>query len=164
MRVRGKNEFEPWDTKHATEKTCASLPRVTQTLLILRLIFISTAYISLRVYRLHSRILWEAYSVSQYPPNLNTMDSTLDPSQQFDFTAAAPWFESSASPRAHCVPYLPDDLWDLGMNGCDAVAPYAGRLRDTLIGAERDFENVSAYRPQKISLYCCINTFNVGES
>ena len=91
------------------------------------------------------------------------MDSTLDPSQQFDFTAAAPWFESSASPRERYVPYFPEYLCDLGMNGCDAVAPDAARLRDTLIGAERDLENVSAYKLQKISLYCCINTFNAEE-
>ena len=49
------------------------------------------------------------------------------------------------------------------MNGRDMVAPYAARLRDTLIGAERDLENVSAYKLQKISLYCCINTFNAEE-
>ena len=158
MRVREKDEFEPWDTKHATEKTRASLPRGP---------FLSFASWSsppptlvCELISLHSRILWEAYSVSQ----IHQISIQWIAHSQFDFTAAAPWFKSSASPRKRYVPYLPDDLWDLGINGRDAVAPYAARLRDTLIGAERDFENVSAYRPQKISLYCCINTFNAEES
>ncbi|KAI5824929.1 hypothetical protein K523DRAFT_111809 [Schizophyllum commune Tattone D] len=48
------------------------------------------------------------------------------------------------------------------MNGRDAVAPYAAQLRDTLIGAEHDLENVSAYRLQMISLYRRINTLQKG--